>query len=132
MTIEERMEALKKQARVLAWRRDMESETVEPRVFEYRNHVYVWHEPDCVYYNETKGDESYLSECPEDRQELPHMPKPVDYQVIQVNRYGYMVYILRDKGQNIEIGTYGGDYEPLEKLVEILATEAGIGVYDKR
>ena len=47
--------------------------------------------------------------------------KDKSLKVVKLKRYGYTVFILLDKDQNIEIGTYGRDYTPLEELVEILA-----------
>ena len=34
--------------------------------FTWRGHLYVWDDIDCLYYDETAGDESYLMEIPED------------------------------------------------------------------
>ena len=34
--------------------------------FVWCGQLYRWHDDDCVYYNETAGDESYLMECPEE------------------------------------------------------------------
>ncbi len=34
--------------------------------FVWHGHLYCWHDQDCVYYNETRGDESYMMECPEE------------------------------------------------------------------
>lgn len=33
--------------------------------FTYKNHVFVWNDIDCVYYDETAGDESYCMTIPE-------------------------------------------------------------------
>lgn len=34
--------------------------------FYYKNHKYVWNDFDCVYYDETSGDESFLMDVPSD------------------------------------------------------------------
>lgn len=34
--------------------------------FMYKGHLYVWNDIDCVYYDETEGDESFLWEMPTD------------------------------------------------------------------
>ena len=36
--------------------------------FTYKGHLYVWNDEDCVYYDETEGDESYLFEVPANAQ----------------------------------------------------------------
>ena len=32
--------------------------------FTYKKHHYVWNDMDCVFYDETEGDESYMMEVP--------------------------------------------------------------------
>ena len=38
--------------------------------FTYKGHVYKWNDIDCVYYDETEGDESYIMVMPESAQPL--------------------------------------------------------------
>lgn len=33
--------------------------------FTWKNHLYIWNDVDCVYYDETEGDESFLMTIPE-------------------------------------------------------------------
>lgn len=48
----------------MIWSTSLEEMIV--RSFIYKKHKYVWNDLDCVYYDETEGDESYLMEMPED------------------------------------------------------------------
>lgn len=38
--------------------------------FMYKGHLYLWSDIDCVYYDETEGDESFLFEVPIDASEV--------------------------------------------------------------
>lgn len=47
------------------------SESLEKMVhkqFTWKGHLYVWNDEDCLYYDETEGDESYLMEIPDGAQ----------------------------------------------------------------
>lgn len=41
-------------------------EMVYKKFKDKRGHVCVWNDSDCVYYDETAGDESYYMEIPEE------------------------------------------------------------------
>lgn len=47
----------------MIWSHSLEEMVVER--FTYKGHLYIWNDLDCVYYDETEGDESYLMEIPE-------------------------------------------------------------------
>lgn len=51
--------------------------------------------------------------------------------LVKMRRYGYEVYMLWDKVQKVEMGTYGGDYRPLKELIDALAQLSGIEVDDQ-
>ena len=53
----------KEDKEMMKWSDSLEEMVVAQ--FTWKGHLFVWNDIDCVYYDETEGDESYLMEVPE-------------------------------------------------------------------